>query len=288
MKGHRHSMKEHLTSPLCSHSQRSKCCFIPARGNLSWRWNCYCYVFSGSACPLRDIGLHIQNSEEVLSAQLAYLTLISTGGFPIMVPCVTSFDALRATTGVGGLSPSCLSTLALSQRWGATEHAMFPVGIVCAIASDDSKSSSATQSDLAMRDELTTQLRLMPCQFVVINTAGVVELEKRRPVDTFALILEEKNTGKLEQFFRSYGAAEVAAMCFMLATQSPSLLPQASCLHFIPSQSFPNTRQHNVSLKQGCSFDTCSHAWLWKNFVPYITSACVSCDQCMLLRLPYL
>lgn len=102
-------------------------------------------------------------------------------------------------------------------------------GIVCAMASDDSQSVIARQPDLAMRDELTTQLSLTPSRFVVINTAGVVELEKRRPVDTLALILEERNTAKLEQFFRSYGAAEVAAMCFMLATQSPSALPQASC-----------------------------------------------------------
>ena len=143
---------------------------------------------------------------------------------------------------------------------------------MCAIASDDSKSSSATQSDLAMRDELTTQLRLMPSQYVVINTAGGIELEKRRPVDTFALILEEKNTGKLEQFFRSYGAAEVAAMCFMLATQSPSLLPQASCLHFTPSQSFTKPRRRNVSLRQGHSFDTCLHVWLWNDFISYHTS----------------
>ena len=96
------------------------------------------------------------------------------------------------------------------------------------MASDDSQSPIARQPDLAMRDELTTQLSLTPFRFVVINTAGVVELEKRRPVDTLALILEERNTAKLEQFFRSYGAAEVAAMCFMLATQSPSAVPQAS------------------------------------------------------------
>ncbi len=104
-------------------------------------------------------------------------------------------------------------------------------GIVCAMASDDSQSLIARQPDLAMRDELTTQLSLTPSRFVVINTAGVVELEKRRPVDTLALILEERNTAKLEQFFRSYGAAEVAAMCFMLATQSPSAVPQASRLN---------------------------------------------------------
>jgi nuclear pore complex protein Nup155 len=48
-----------------------------------------------------------------------------------------------------------------------------------------------------------------------------LEVEKRRPVDVLAHVLEERSAAKLEQFFRIYGAAEAAAMCFMLAT-SPS------------------------------------------------------------------
>lgn len=99
-------------------------------------------------------------------------------------------------------------------------------GIVCGMAPDDSQSPLAQQPDLAMRNELTTQLSLAPSRFVVINTAGVVELEKRRPADALAIILEEKNSAKLEQFFRAYGPAEVAAMCLMLATQPASALPQ--------------------------------------------------------------
>ena len=52
------------------------------------------------------------------------------------------------------------------------------------MASDDAYSGASRQPDLAMRDELTTQLSLAPARFVVVNTAGVVELEKRRPVDS--------------------------------------------------------------------------------------------------------
>ena len=99
-------------------------------------------------------------------------------------------------------------------------------GIVCAMASDEAHSGTSRQPDLAMRNELTTQLSLAPARFVVVNTAGVVELEKRRPVDSLALILEERSAAKVEQFFRSYGPAEVAAMCFMLATQLSAVLPQ--------------------------------------------------------------
>ena len=76
------------------------------------------------------------------------------------------------------------------------------------------------------------QLSLAPVRFVVIHTAGVIELEKCRPVDILArileepLILEEGRATMLQHFFRSCGPAEVAAMCFMLATQLPAGLPQ--------------------------------------------------------------
>lgn len=79
-----------------------------------------------------------------------------------------------------------------------------------------------------MQDELTTQLSGAPQPFVIISTAGVLEVEKRRPVDVLASILEERSAAKLEQFFRGYGAAEVAAMCFCLATCPPSAASSVS------------------------------------------------------------
>lgn len=69
----------------------------------------------------------------------------------------------------------------------------------------------------------------------VASTAGVLEVEKRRPVDVLASILEERSAPKLEQFFAGYGAAEVAAMCFCLATCPPST---ASPVH---SSNFSNS-----------------------------------------------
>ena len=73
-------------------------------------------------------------------------------------------------------------------------------GIVCGMAPDDSQSPLAQQPDLAMRNELTTQLSLAPSRFVVINTAGVVELEKRRPADALAIILEERKAPNWSSF----------------------------------------------------------------------------------------
>lgn len=40
----------------------------------------------------------------------------------------------------------------------------------------------AQQGALAMRDELTVQLTAPPPAYVLVSTAGVLELEKRRPV----------------------------------------------------------------------------------------------------------
>ena len=52
--------------------------------------------------------------------------------------------------------------------------------------------------------------------------SGVLELEKRRPVDILQQMLEERSSNKMEQFFKSYGAAEVASMCFSLITSTPA------------------------------------------------------------------
>ena len=49
----------------------------------------------------------------------------------------------------------------------------------------------------------------------------MLELEKRRPVDVLQQMLEERSTTKMEQFFKSYGSSEVAAMCFSLITSTP-------------------------------------------------------------------
>ncbi|EFN51092.1 hypothetical protein CHLNCDRAFT_141404 [Chlorella variabilis] len=78
---------------------------------------------------------------------------------------------------------------------------------------------------VAVRDELTTQnLGPAPC-FVMVTTAGVLEMEKMRPVDVLAQLLEQRDAAKLEVFFKSYGSGEAAAMCILLATAGP---PQAS------------------------------------------------------------
>lgn len=50
------------------------------------------------------------------------------------------------------------------------------------------------------------------------SSAGVLEFEKRRPADVLAAVLEERAGARLEQFAHLYGAAELAAMCFLLAT----------------------------------------------------------------------
>lgn len=50
----------------------------------------------------------------------------------------------------------------------------------------------------------------------------MLEFEKRRPVDVLQQMFEERSSTKLEQFFKSYGPAEVAAMCFLLVNAPPA------------------------------------------------------------------
>ncbi len=69
-------------------------------------------------------------------------------------------------------------------------------------------------------------------RFVLISTAGVLELEKRRPADILAALLSERDGPKLQQFFAAFGAAEAAAMCYLLATSAPGEVPAVSGAFF--------------------------------------------------------
>ncbi|KAL4425159.1 hypothetical protein ABPG77_008264 [Micractinium sp. CCAP 211/92] len=82
--------------------------------------------------------------------------------------------------------------------------------------------------ETAVRDELTTQNLGAAPRFVMVTTAGVLELEKLRPVDVLAQLLEQRDAAKLEMFFKSYGAPEAAAMCILLATAGPPQVTAAA------------------------------------------------------------
>eukprot|EP00879_Flechtneria_rotunda_P022745 GHRR01024022.1.p1 GENE.GHRR01024022.1~~GHRR01024022.1.p1 ORF type:complete len:934 (+),score=353.75 GHRR01024022.1:671-3472(+) len=83
----------------------------------------------------------------------------------------------------------------------------------------------------AMQDELVAQMFSGPPQLVVVSTAGVLELERRRPVDVLQALLQERAPEKLQQFFEAYGAPEAAAMCYLIAAsenQSLRLVEEAA------------------------------------------------------------
>ena len=52
----------------------------------------------------------------------------------------------------------------------------------------------------------------------------MLEMEKRRPVDVLAAVLEERVPARLESFFRTYDPAEAAAMAVQLATSPPTVI----------------------------------------------------------------
>jgi hypothetical protein len=75
------------------------------------------------------------------------------------------------------------------------------------------------------------RLHPTPQRFVLISTAGVLELEKRRPVDVLAALLSERDAPKLGQFFSAFGPAEAAAMCYLLVTSDPADVPAVGVVH---------------------------------------------------------
>ncbi|GLC36182.1 hypothetical protein PLESTB_001371300 [Pleodorina starrii] len=70
-------------------------------------------------------------------------------------------------------------------------------------------------------DELVSAVWWPPPRFALIGTAGVVELEKRRPVELLMQILERNSQEQLRSFFQAYGSVEAAAMCYLIATSGP-------------------------------------------------------------------
>ncbi|KAJ9533902.1 hypothetical protein QJQ45_026986, partial [Haematococcus lacustris] len=80
----------------------------------------------------------------------------------------------------------------------------------------------------AAQDELLTQLFTSAPRFVLISTAGCVELERRRPLEVLGAVLEERQAARLRHFFEAFGAAEAASMCCAIACSTPGAMPLAS------------------------------------------------------------
>ena len=65
--------------------------------------------------------------------------------------------------------------------------------------------------------ELVTQYVCPRRRFVLMTNAGLVRFEKARPIDILRSLLEKNIPEQIEEFFKSYGPIEAAAMCVALA-----------------------------------------------------------------------
>eukprot|EP00798_Chlamydomonas_sp_ICE-L_P007357 gene7357-480_t len=110
-------------------------------------------------------------------------------------------------------------------RESLTELDNFIPGETCALEAVPIQTTLGpeTISKGSHADELSSQVFSPPPRFVLISTAGVLELEKRRPVDILQQMLEERSADKQRQFTEAFGAVETAAMCFMLACSRPGV-----------------------------------------------------------------
>ena len=77
-------------------------------------------------------------------------------------------------------------------------------------------------SDLALaprrlRSELATQHVAPRRKFVIVTNAGIVQLEKARPLDALCKLLASDVHEQIAHFFRAYGQAEAATMCLAIA-----------------------------------------------------------------------
>ena len=109
-------------------------------------------------------------------------------------------------------------------------------------ALSSSSSSSSSFSSAPLPPLPADDLSLPPPRFVVVTTAGVVEVERRRPIDVLAEILAEPGPRQQQQqqeqqkaslaspplppplldaFIAAHGAAETAALCLSLVVAPP-------------------------------------------------------------------
>jgi nuclear pore complex protein Nup155 len=86
-------------------------------------------------------------------------------------------------------------------------------------------------AEASIRDELTTQNVAPPPRFAVVTTAGVAEVERLRPADVLAQLLQGPGGPKLELFFKSYAPREAAAMCIQLAASGPPVASSTVVAH---------------------------------------------------------
>lgn len=138
-----------------------------------------------------------------------------------------------------GLSP-------LLYPYHSTKHTQL---IASLLQQNATARGKATQSIL--RDELSSQVYVAPPRFVLVTTAGVLEIEKLRPIDILRQILDlgplmgasqappppphslhpvppapsvqEQAHKLLRAFFEAYGANEAACMAVMIAASAPGV-----------------------------------------------------------------
>ncbi len=72
-------------------------------------------------------------------------------------------------------------------------------------------------------------------RWVQVSTSGTLQLERRRPVDVLWAILEERSPPKLDAFFRAFGAAEAACMCYQLAAAPLAAVPAVRLVGLVDS-----------------------------------------------------
>lgn len=126
-------------------------------------------------------------------------------------------------------------------------------GDACALVPVPLTTPFDTLGTLALHDELHTQVVLPAPRFVLVSTAGVLEVDKLRPVDVLQVLLEERATVKVEAFFDTYGAHEAAAMAMQLAASVPGAVSLVCCCEPTRGSGLRHTYAPSDHIVSGCS-----------------------------------
>ena len=132
-----------------------------------------------------------------------------------------------ASSGLGGgASRSLRETVTAQQLAGRAASSVGSVGEVppppgvmrdLAPPFPDGAPSDLALAPRRLRSELATQHVAPRRKFVIVTNAGIVQLEKARPLDALCKLLASDVHEQMAHFFRAYGQAEAATMCLAIA-----------------------------------------------------------------------
>ncbi|GIM13658.1 hypothetical protein Vretimale_16721, partial [Volvox reticuliferus] len=163
---------------------------------------------------------------EILGAQYSAGCLLLSGstdwtvsdGFPKILMASRDPDVAPVTSITRHTAGSGLREVVMEEDvWTAGQTIAVEVAPCEPVLGSDVLSARASPGC----EELSSAVWWTPTRFLIMTTKGLIELEKRRPIELLMQVLEGGVPEQLHTFFQMHGSVEAAAMCYQIVTSAP-------------------------------------------------------------------